>query len=224
MKINNEEVEKLSAMVKNLKPVNPQKLVPDSPEYTEYLINRMQKEKELLDSLLDGTDRMMEAAYNSLHLSLHIIETDGHNVVVGTILDLLVGIAVSTAYHESRRDVSLGLESIDAVGEDIQKWLSFDGVAETCREKFLDILKVVRDNLFSKEISEDESLDDAYVFLTDYMAVDNVTDVYAGVIHMLIINNLGKDVKLDSLISMLVILDVISDRMFTLGIGDTYVD
>lgn len=221
---NNEEVEKLSSMVKNLKPANPQKIVPDSPEYNEYLISRMQKEKELLDSLLDGTDRMMEAAYNSLHLSLHVIETDGHNVVVGTILDLLVGIAVSTAYHESSRDVTLGLESMEAVFEDMQKWLSLEGVAETCHEKFLDILKLVRDNLFSKEISENESLDDAYAFLKDYMAVDKVTDVYAGVIHMLIANNLGKDVKWDSLISMLVILDVISDRIFTLGIGDTHVD
>jgi hypothetical protein len=44
-------------------------------------------------------------------------------------------------------------------------------------------LKLVRDNLFSKEISEDESLDDAYIFLKDHMAVDKVTDVYAGVIH-----------------------------------------
>lgn len=222
MTVNNEDIEKLSNLVKNLKPANPIKLVPDSPEYTEYLIKRMQDEKELLDSLLDGTDRMAEAAYNSMHLSLHILNVDGHNVVVGTILDLIVGIAVSRAYHEANREIWSSSKGLDGVVEDMQEWLSLEGVAVTCREKFLDILKIVRDNLFSKDIPEDESLDEAYEFLKEHMTVDKITDVYAGVIDMLIRSNLGNDAKWNELISLLVVLDVISDRIFTLGVGDEY--
>ena len=54
MTVNKEDIEKLSSMVKNLKPANPQKIVPDSPEYNEYLISRMQKEKELLLRILNS--------------------------------------------------------------------------------------------------------------------------------------------------------------------------